>query len=372
MPRPQVIVNVTTAIPRRGAATATGTAFFATTGGTGPTAPVRLFSQAAAETAFGAGPFATWVGDTLAEGTPEVVAVRAAAALADPTEAEWTTALNTFTATFGPGQVAIPGQATAAAHAALVAHQAASGRTALLDGDVTPTVAELTTPTTTHAGAAGARGAAVFAPWVPYTAANGTNRDVPASVLAAALAARGDAALGHTNHAPAGDQGRGAGLLRGANSLTTVFSNADHDTLNDAGVNLFVNTPSGPMLYGWQSMSTDPRFAQLNTGRLIMQLRTGLSDVVQRFLFRQIDGQGHLYAEVEGALRGYLTPLWQAGALFGAEADDAFDVEVAGVNTAADAAAGRLNAAVEIRASQHTERITIDVVTHLADGEIAA
>jgi hypothetical protein len=372
MPRPQVIVNVTAALPRRGAPSTTGTAFFATSIGTGPTTPVRLTSLAAAEAAFGVGPFATWIGDTLSEGTPEVVAVRATGALADLTEAEWAAGLSTFTALFGPGQVAIPGVATAAAHAALVAHANTFGRTSLLDGDVTPTVAELTTPTTTHGGAAGARSSAVIAPWVPYTAADGTNRDVPGSVLAAGLAARGDAVLGHTNHAPAGDQGRGAGLLRRANALTVRFTTAEWDTLNDAGVNLFVNTPFGPALYGWQSMSTDPRFAQMNTGRLVMKLRAELAGVVERFLFRQIDGQGHLYAEIEGALRGYLEPLWQAGALYGADADDAFDVQVAEVNTAADAAAGRVNAAVEIRASQHTERIVIDVVTHLADGEIAA
>lgn len=372
MPRPQVIVNVTAALPRRGAPSTTGTAFFVTSTGTGPTDPVRLTSLAAAETAFGVGPFATWIGDTLSEGTPEVVAIRATGALADLTTAEWTAALDEFIPIYGPGQVAIPGVATAAAHAALVGHAAATGRTVLLDGDVTPTVAELTTPTTAHAGDAGARSGAVFAPWVPYTAADGTNRDVPASVLAAALAARGDAVLGHTNHAPAGDQGRGAGLLRRANTLTTTFTNADWDTLNDAGVNLFVNTPNGPTLYGWQSMSSDARFAQLNTGRLVMKLRSEIGGVVERFLFRQIDGQGHLYAEIEGALRGYLMPLWQAGALYGADADDAFDVQVAEVNTAADAAAGRVNAAVEIRASQHTERIVIDVVTHLADGEIAA
>jgi hypothetical protein len=165
MPRPQVIVNVTAALPRRGAPSTTGTAFFATSTGTGPTAPARLTSLAAAEAAFGVGPFSTWIGDTLAEGTPEVVAVRATGALADLTEAEWAAGLGTFTALFGPGQVAIPGVATAAAHAALVGHAGATGRTALLDGDVTPTVAELTAPPCVVVGCVRAVGAVHRGEW---------------------------------------------------------------------------------------------------------------------------------------------------------------------------------------------------------------
>jgi hypothetical protein len=371
MSRPRVTVNVTSALPRRGAQSPTGTAFFATSTGTGPTIPTRLTSLAAAETAFGVGPFATWVGDALGEGVPEVIAIRATGALADLTAAEWRAALDLFTvADFGMGQVAIPGVATTAAHDALSGHAAATGRAPFYDGDVAPTAAELLAIDTAQGGTAGARRGSVFAPWVPYSAADGTDRDVPGSVLAAALAARGDAIVGHANHAPAGDQGRAAGVLRRANRITTVFSDADWDTLADAGVNLFVNTPAGPTLYGWRSISTDARFRQLNTGRMLMELTDELAGITRGFLFRQIDGQGHLYAEVEGALTGYLTDLWNRAALFGDTAEEAFAVEVADVNTDADAAAGVLNASVAVRLSQHTEQIVIDVVTHLADGTV--
>jgi phage tail sheath protein FI len=368
MPRPQVTVNVTSALPRRGAPSTTGTAFMVTSAGTGPTAPVRLNSLADAQAAFGAIPFATWAGDALAEGVPEVVAVRATGALVDLTAAEWTAALDKFTtAEFGPGQVTIPGVATAAAHDALISHQAATGRAVFLDGDDTPTAAELLALATAQAADAGAKVGSIFAPWVPY---DSTDRLVPASVLAAALAARGDARVGHTNHAPAGTHSGGAGVLRRANKILTTFSDADWDDLADAGVNLFVNTPQGPALYGWNALTTDPQFAQLNHGRMVMKITAEVDDVVRGFLFRQIDGQGHLYAEVEGALRGYLDPLYRAGALFGAEASDAYDVEVAEVNTEADAAAGILRAAIAVRFSSHTEQIVIDVVTHLADGTV--
>lgn len=437
MPAPSVTVNVTTALPRRGAPSSTGTAFFATSvGTTGPTTPIRLTSLAAAEAAFGVGPFATWVGDTLAEGTPEVVAVRAvsgrtvndgvttnasttvtsataaftssdisrtisgagipsgatitavgsatsitisAAATASATgvtltlgplstltAAEWETALSKFTVSeFGMGQVAIPGVSTAAAHDAVVAHSAATGRTWLADGADNPTASALTTLATNQAAKSAAKYGAVFGPWVPYDA---TNRLVPGSVLAAGLAARGDARVGHTNHAPAGTHSGGAGLLRRANAVATSFTSAELNTLSDAGVNVFLNTPQGPALFDWKSVSTDPQFDQLNHGRMVMKLHSEMGGVVRGFLFRQITPA--LYAEVEGALRGYLMPLYDAGALFGDEADESFDVQVAEVNTTTDAAEGRLNAAVAVRFSSHTDTIVINVNTHLADGTV--
>jgi phage tail sheath protein FI len=362
MPRPQVTVNVTTALPRRGAPSTTGTAFFATSTGTGPTTPVRLTSLAAAESAFGVGPFATWVGDTLAEGTPEVVAVRATGATATLTAAEWGAALDLFTvAEFGMGQVAIPGVNLAAAHEALNAHALATRRTVFGDGADNATAAALATV----AGRLTARTATVCAPWVPYDA---TNRLVPGSVLAAGLAARGDARVGHTNHAPAGTHSGGAGVLRRGNRVLTTFTDAEWDTLADAGVNLFVNTEQGATLYGWNSVSADPQFEQLNHGRMVMKISDEVGGVVRGFMFRQITPA--LYDEVEGALRGYLRPLYDAGALFGETPDEAFDVEVREVNTDADAAAGLLNAAVAVRFSSHTDTITINVVTHLADGTV--
>lgn len=369
MPLPQIVVKVTAALPRRGAPTATGTAFMATAAGTGPTNPIRLRSRAEAEAAFGAIPFSAWVGDVLAEGAPEVIAIRATGALAALTEAEWTAALDEFADTYGPGQVLIPGVSDAAAHAALAAHAATSGRTALLDGDETPTVAELAALADARSAADAAPRMGVIAPWVPYPTEAGGPRLVPGSVAAAGLAARGDARVGHANHAPAGEHSGGAGVLRGAlrDEPMVTFTAADLDTLYDANVNVIVPGLNGPTLMGWRSLSDDARFRQLNTGRLMMQLGVGVDALMRQFLFRQIDGAGLLYAEVDGSLRGYLLDLYSRQALYGATADDAFDVAVAEVNTAATAAAGELRAAVEVKATQHTERIVIDVVVGLAD-----
>jgi len=190
----------------------------------------------------------------------------------------------------------------------------------------------------------------------------GASRQVPGSVIAAGLAARGDANTGHANHAPAGTQSGGAGVVGGALGLVTAFTDAEHDALHDAGVSVFRSRLGVPQLYGWRSLSTDPRFVQLNWGREVMQLRWGIEALAEEFLFRQIDGQGRLYAEFHGAIAGYLAPLQEADALI------SFHVEVADINTPATAAAGELRGAVAVQFSTHVEKVIVNVMTSVTEG----
>lgn len=372
MPRPQIIVNITAALARRGAPTATGTAFFVYAGATGPTTPTRCLSAADATAASVPDGIAAWVGDCLTEGAPEVIVLKAAAVDATAvTEAEWKTALAKLTDTFGPGQVLIPGVATAAAYAALLFHSDSTGRTVLLDGAHTAAASTLVTAATGLAAGAGADRAGFVVPWATVPGPAGVAREVPGAVIAAALAARGDARVGHTNHAPAGDQGVGAGVVNKGIDVTKTYTLDELDDLADAGVSVIEQKYDKPTLYGWWSVSSDARFRQLNIGRLCMQLGSGIYASVEKFLFRQIDGRGHLYAEVEGALRGYLQRLWSADALYGETADDAYDVSVQDENTPEMANAGQLKAAVEVTPTKHTESIEIDVIVNQIEGAAA-
>lgn len=371
MARPQVVVNVSAALPRRGDPTATGTAVLLFAGGSGATTPIRCYTAADAAV-YGnsaqATAFAAAVGDALALGAPEVIALRVAGVAADVTESAWTAALNLITDEYGPSaQVAIPGVATTPAHNALMAHAAANpSRTVFIDAAPDATATALATLATSFAASAGAPRAALVAPHVTFPAAANATRTVPGSVIAAGLAARGDAVVGHANNAPAGDQGRGAGVVTGGLAPTAVFTNAEMDTLHEAGVSVIKQRLGVPTLYGWRSLSNDERFRQLNAGRFSGQLASGIGAVMNQFLFRQIDGQGLLFSEVEGALRGYLLPKWAQQALFGATAADAFDVQVRSVNTAATIKAGEVHAAVAVRLTPHTEKVVIDVVTNIA------
>lgn len=372
MSRPQIIVNVTAALQRRGAPTDTGTAFLVYAGASGPTTPTKCLSAADALAASVPAVQAAWVGDALNQGAPAVYILRAAAAdAAAVTEAEWTAALDKLTDEFGPGQVLIPGVSSSAAYAALLAHAADSKRCVLLDGAKTASASTLTTAAAGLAAADGAERAGLIAPWVTVPGAGGVAREVPGSVIAAGLAARSDARVGHANAAPAFDQGVGAGVVARGLEVTQAYTNAELDSLHDAGVSVIRQVRGTPTLYGWVSLSSADNFRQLNWGRMAMQLHYGIAALVEKFLGRQLDGQGKLFAELEGTLRGYFLPLWQQDpnpALFGETPDDAFDVDTQSPNTPTTVQAGELHALAAVSLTPHTEKVIIDVTTSIAEG----
>lgn len=372
MTRPQITVNVSGVLPRRGLPTETGTAFLVYAGAGGPSTPTVCLSAADATAASVPAAQAAWVGDALEQGAPKVVVLRAAAVdAAAVTQTEWGTALAKLTKEYGPGQVCIPGVSTAAAYAALLAH-AATNTTRAVFLDSASSVGSAATLATTAAGLASANGAeraGLFSAWETVPAAGGTTRDVPGSVIAAGLAARGDAFVGHTNNAPIFDQGHGAGIVRRATAVTTTYSDTEADTLYDAGVNTFRVVNGAVALTGWRSLGDDTTFRQLNVGRLAMLMVAGLGDVMYQFLGRQIDGRGHLFAEVEGAIRGLLLDIYNRDGLFGETPDEAFDVDCSAANNpGTSVAAGQLHASVVVSAAPHTEQLTIDVVTAVAEG----
>lgn len=373
MPRPQIIVNVTAALPRRGFDSKTGTAMLVYAGATGSTNATRCRSGADAAATAAPAAVVQQVVDALSQGAPEVVLVRATAVNpATVTEVEWTAGLDKLTDEFGAGQVIIPGVTSAAAYAALLHHAAVNpSRCVLLDAVTGASGAALVTSATGLAASAGsARATIVTAAILPGTAL-GTTRDVFGSVIVAGLAARGDAAVGHANQAPIFDQGRGAGFVSSAVGVPKLFTASELDALHDAGVSVIRPVAGVVQLAGWVALSDLVSDRQLNWGRMAMELGTGLSNGAQQFLGRQIDGRGLLFGELDGLLRGYLTELWSRDALYGATADDAFDVRVIDVNTPATAAAGQLVAAVEVSLSAHTETVLINVITNISEGVAA-
>lgn len=367
MSRPQIIVTITEALARRGTPTETGRAFLTYAGVAGPDTPVKCTQLADAIAAAVPAGVAAWVGDALAVGVPEVYVVRTAAAnVAAVTQPEWDLGLTKFGRDLGIGQVLIPGVTTPAAYGALQAHAALTGRTPLLDSASVPVVATTVTSATGLAAAAGAKRTGFITPWVKLPAGGGATREVPGSVIAAGLAARGDAAVGHANNAPAFDQGRGAGVVTQGVGVTKTFTGAELDTLYDAGISPIVMRNGLPTLEGWVSVSDDDTYRQLNTGRMLMEIAEAITAGAYQFQGRQIDAAGKLYSDLEGWLRGYLQRLWETDALYGETADEAFDVDVASVNNRATAAAGELRASVAAHLTQHTEKVLFDVAISIA------
>jgi phage tail sheath protein FI len=343
MPFPKVTVNLRAAMPRRGTSSPTGRTFLVTTDDVTAYGPVIVRSAAEATEAGASEVVASWVGDALSHGSPEVILVQAA---------DYETALGLLTPEYGTGQVVAPA-AEAGDHAILIAHAYTAKRTLLLDL-VDPIAA---------AGLAAADGAEhviAVGPNVllPATTPGADPRSVPASVLAAGLIGHRDAEVGHANHAAAGVAW---GVIPTGLGVEEAYTTTELDALAAAGVNVFRIVNKVPALASFYSVSDDDRWRQANWGRLATQIYYAFHDIGAPFLFQQIDGKGLLFADVEARLRGYLAALWDRGALRGEDAADAFDIEVRGVNTPATIAAGELHAEIRVWMTGHVEQVILNV-----------
>jgi len=364
MPRPQVVVSVAAASPRRGIDSDTGRTFLVYPATAGPAAPVRCRTGAQA-TAAGVTPqYAQYVADALTEGSPEVVVVRAEVtpenASAAP-QSVWATALDKLdVTTYGIGQVIIPGVAAVNAHNALLVHAAATARTVLLDADFDASTSELLAFASAQAAKPGAIRAGLFAGWVKATGTAGVDRTIPGSVIAAGLVGRSDGRVGNAGGVPAFMQ-NAAGISRLATDVTATFTAAEQDTLADSGINPFVGRPGYVVLGNWRSISSDSRWKQLQFGRLAMQIAAGSSGALDTFLGRTIDARGLLRNEIEAAVVSLLAQLETSDALYGT-GGSSYRVTVG--DSDEDAAAGLIRVNIEVQFSKYAERVEFDVVVY--------
>jgi phage tail sheath protein FI len=288
-------------------------------------------------------------------------------------DAHWQAALDLLTADLGPGQVSAPGRTTSTGHGQLLAHAAANNRVALIDLVDTATVATLTSAASTLRSTANARYGGAFAPWakIPGLTA-GTTRTVPYSAIQAGLIARSDSRGKSPNVAAAGANG----TARFALGLSRVaWSDADRDTLNDAGVNVARELYGSVVTYGYRTLVdpvTKPNLRELSAARLLAAITARCRVVADGFLFSEIDGAGATRSAFAGALTGVLLPYWNAGSLYGETPGDAFAVDVSdAVNTPEQLAAGELRAVVAVRISPFAERVTIEIVKKPIDQPVA-
>ena len=290
-------------------------------------------------------------------------------------EANWTTALNVFQlGNLGPGQVSAPGRTTATSYQNITNHALAYNRVALLD------VADSATASTLVTQAAGVQtgGSAasdpsyggMFAPWViipgisttnPGSTSPIPNRVVPPTAFAAALMAKNDSKKDANNPA-AGINGQSSYII----GTTQSYNAVDSGTLNAAGVNVIKNVYGTYELYGYRSLATDPNWVFLNNVRMRMQMIYDFDVIGESYVFSQIDGTGHVFASFGGDLSGKCQQYWTNGSLFGATAQQAFQVNTGPqVNTATTIAAGQINATVTVRLSPFGETVDINVIKYL-------
>lgn len=164
------------------------------------------------------------------------------------------------------------------------------------------------------------RFATMYWPWVKvFDPASGTNKFVPPSGHMAGVWARNDDTRG-VHKAPANE------VVRGAISLQTQITKAEHDLLNPGGINCIRTFPGrGVRVWGARTLSSDAEWRYLNVRRLFNYLEESILLGTQWVVFEPNDHA--LWARIRRTIASFLINEWRKGALFGTTPDEAFFVK---------------------------------------------
>ncbi|MDQ6947015.1 MAG: hypothetical protein M3256_12305 [Actinomycetota bacterium] len=224
----------------------------------------------------------------------------------------YTDALARFGRLLGPGAVGIPGQASSAVGAAVIAHCKANNRIAILAAAVGSTSAAAITAATALRNTAGSEGAGLFWPWVRIPDGSGGERVISPEGYVAGCRARTIAAIG-PEQPPAGIYGQAQRVTR----PDVIVSRAVGDDLNSKSVNCIRTIGlSSTRIYGWRSLSADQRNYPLLRDRDLMNFCASTSEgLLEDLVFRVIDAQGHFAADAIHRVMSVVGPINDRGGL---------------------------------------------------------
>lgn len=306
---------------------------------------------------------------------PAVLAATALSAGSDDrnniVDASYKTSLDKFTRDLGPGQVSIPGRTTAQGYTDLQTHATANFRIAYLDAADTATQATLLAAAAAQKGVNG-RFSGYFWPWVKIPGLTaGTTRTVPPSAFAAGKTAASDVS-NTPNKAIAGKWGDLTGALGLSQANPT---DAEREILNNGGVNVIKPFRGGYRIYGYRSLAdpiADPRWRSLGGSRLIMAFEARAQDILETFVFEEIDGFGRLFASLNGLLTDLANEYYLAGSLYGTTPAEAYNIDTgASVNTAQTIANEEIHALAALKISPMGEYVVLELVRVATQEEVA-
>ena len=162
--------------------------------------------------------------------------------------------------------------------------------------------------------------AALYWPYIKvFDPASGAAAFVPPSGHMAGVWARSDDTRG-VHKAPANE------VVRGAISLQTTITRAEHDLLNPVGINCIRSFPGqGIRVWGARTLSSDPEWRYVNIRRLFNYLEESILNGTNWAVFEPNDQA--LWAKLRRTISAFLVNEWRKGALFGATPDEAFFVK---------------------------------------------
>lgn len=286
------------------------------------------------------------------------------------TNTQWQTGFNSLPPELGVGVLMAPGQTSDALHIMAANHAEANDRVFFGDQADTATVATLVaaskavivTSTTKRSRFTG-----LFWPWllVPGRSA-GAVWKVPPSPAVAGVFARNMAAGMSANEPAGGDNG----VLRNILMFTQTATAADRTTLNANGTNVLRDVYGTPKIYGWRTTADpvkDKLWITLSNSLLHRQISALANEQAERFIFRQIDGERRLFAQVRSAIIGHvMMPLREQGSLFGATPQESYNVDVGDdVNTPETIQNNEINVVISYKAAPFGEVFNIYIVKYL-------
>lgn len=123
-----------------------------------------------------------------------------------------------------------------------------------------------------------------------------------------------------------------------------------------------------PVLYGWQTLSSNPNYAWLNAADLLDRLSFAIGQLMEQYVGQPIDAKGVLFSEIAATIQSLLDPITQAGGLYptldssGNQLDNGYAINVSGsINTAQNLSIGTVTAQVGIRMSPSAQLINVTV-----------
>lgn len=290
---------------------------------------------------------------------------------ANPTQSEAATiaAIENVPKSLGPGQLIVLGATNGEAKVfqAMAEHAQKNNRHALADLKGAKTAGTTAATLITEKGAISAGLAGYIDFFSSACTATGltlgTTRTIPASAIVAGLFAR-VARTGNDNQAPSG---RSWSLAPFVTGFVNTYTEANMNTLNEAGINCFAERFGILCLYGDRtalSPEVDRIFYQFPASRERMHLIAESEEIGERFIFGTLDGRHQKRAKFQGELQGMIKRHWEVNALYGETAQEAGVVNVnEPINTPATEQAGELNAELIVRISPTAEAIKIIITS---------
>jgi len=167
--------------------------------------------------------------------------------------------------------------------------------------------------------------AALYWPWIVLPdptapASSPKTLPIPPSGHIAGVMARCDNERG-VHKAPANE------ALRGPVDLTYPLTDNEQATLNNLNINAIRSFPGrGTLVWGARTLTKDTPWRYVNVRRLVTYIEESILDGVRWAVFEP--NNTALWKGLERSITEFLTRVWEAGALFGRKANEAFYVKI--------------------------------------------